>query len=445
MSRSPTLFWRTFLLVSLALLASLLAWFQSFRAFEHEPRAQQIAQQLVSIVNVTRSALLYSDPTARRDLLAELADNEGIRIVPREPGDRAIDHPGTALAKLVRAKVQQRLGADTRLASEVNGVAGNWISFSIEGDAYWVFVERDPLSRNLGTQWTRWALIAALLSLLAAVAITRVVNLPLARLARAAGDLGAGRIPADLPERGPAEIRRVNQSFNRMVGDLQALDQDRAVLLAGISHDLRTPLTRLRLEAEMSATTDAARAAMVADIDQMDAAIGQFLDYARSQPREPARCIDLSALVAACAARHRAEPALNLDITPGIEMRGHPTDLQRAIDNLIANALRYGVDPANPQTVTVSLRVQDETVWIEVIDHGPGIAAGAVDRLRRPFERGNVARNGDGGVGLGLAIVERIARMHGGTLQLLDAEASPRRGLRARLALPYQPDAASGA
>jgi two-component system osmolarity sensor histidine kinase EnvZ len=216
-------------------------------------------------------------------------------------------------------------------------------------------------------------------------------------------------------------------------------------MLAGVLHDLRTPLTRLRLEAEMSATTDAARAAMVADINQMDAAIGQFLDYARSQPREPARCIDLSALVAACAARHRAEPAFNLDIAPGIEMRGHPTDLQRAIDNLIANALRYGVDPANPKPVTVSLRMQDETVWIEVIDQGPGIAAGAVDRLRRPFERGNVARNGDGGVGLGLAIVERIARIHGGTLQLLDADASPRRGLRARLALPYQPDAASGA
>lgn len=438
MIRSPTLFWRTFLLVAVVLLASLLAWFQSFRVFEREPRAQQIAQQLVSIVSITRSALLYSDPAARRDLLAELAENEGIRIMPREPADRVVDQAHNPLADLVRAKVRERLGTDTRLASEVNGVPGNWISFSIEGDAYWVFVERDPLTRDLGTQWIRWAVIATALSLLAAIAITRVVNLPLARLARAAADLGAGRTPANLPDSGPPEIRRVNQSFNRMVGDLQALDQDRAVLLAGISHDLRTPLTRLRLEAEMSASTDAARAAMVADIEQMDAVIGQFLDYARSQPREPAQTVDLSALLVACAARHRTEPALQLDIAPGIEIRGHPTDLQRAIDNLIANALRYGVDPAQPSAVTVSLHAQGDTAAVEVVDHGPGIAAEAAERLRRPFERGNAARSGDGGVGLGLAIVERVARMHGGTLALLDADTAPRRGLRARLTLPRQ-------
>ena len=436
MMRSPTLFWRTFLLVALVLLASLLAWFQSFRVFEREPRAQQIAQQLVSIVSITRSALLYSDPAARRDLLAELADNDGIRIMPREPGDREEDHPRTPLADQVRAKVQERLGADTRLASEVNGIAGNWISFSIEGDAYWVFVERDPLSRDLGTQWIRWALIATLLSLLAAIAITRVVNLPLARLARAATDLGAGRTPATLPDRGPAEIRRVNQSFNRMVGDLQALDQDRAVLLAGISHDLRTPLTRLRLEAEMSARTESARAAMVADIEQMDAAIGQFLDYARTESREPARTVDLSALLSACAARHRADPPLRLDIASGIEVRGHATDLQRAADNLIVNALRYGIDPAHPQPVTVSLREHGDTVSVEVVDRGPGIDANTTERLRRPFERGNAARSGDGGVGLGLAIVDRIARAHGGQLELLDTETEPRRGLRARLTLP---------
>ena len=148
MIRSPTLFWRTFLLVAVVLLASLLAWFQSFRVFEREPRAQQIAQQLVSIVSITRSALLYSDPAARRDLLAELADNEGIRIMPREPADRVVDQAHNPLADLVRAKVRERLGTDTRLASEVNGVPGNWISFSIEGDAYWVFVESIFLWRD---------------------------------------------------------------------------------------------------------------------------------------------------------------------------------------------------------------------------------------------------------------------------------------------------------
>jgi two-component system osmolarity sensor histidine kinase EnvZ len=436
MLRSPTLFWRTFLLIAVLMLASLLTWFQSFRVFEREPRAQQIAQQLASIVSITRSALLYSDPAARRDLLAELADNEGVRIVPLEAADRVVDHTGSPLADLVHARLRTRLGEATRFASEVNGVSGNWISFAIEGDAYWVFVDRDPLTRDLGTQWIRWALIALLLSVLAAVAITRVVNQPLARLSRAAADLGGGGVPAALPERGPPEIQQVNRSFNRMVSDLQLLEQDRAVLLAGISHDLRTPLTRLRLEAEMSASSDAARAAMVADVEQMDAVIGQFLDYARGQPRESAQALDLSSLVSMCASRHRAEPALHVEIAPGITVRGHAVELHRALDNLIANALRHGVDPSGASPVTVRLQADDDQAWIDVIDRGPGIAPEAVDRLRRPFERGNAARSGDGGVGLGLAIVDRIARMHGGTLELRVADPATRRGLRARLTLP---------
>jgi two-component system osmolarity sensor histidine kinase EnvZ len=98
--------------------------------------------------------------------------------------------------------------------------------------------------------------------------------------------------------------------------------------------------------------------------------------------------------------------------------------------------LRYGIDPAHPQPVTVSLREHGDTVSVEVVDRGPGIDANTTERLRRPFERGNAARSGDGGVGLGLAIVDRIARAHGGQLELLDTETEPRRGLRARLTLP---------
>jgi len=180
MLRSPSLFWRTFLLIVLLILASLAAWVQSFRVFEREPRAHQIAQQVVSIVNITRSALLYSDPALRRELLAELADNEGIRIVPLEAADRTEDFPDRPLVKLVRDEVVAQLGPQTRLAAAVNGVPGNWVSFTIEGDAYWVYIDRDPLTRDTGTQWVRWAIMAMLLSLLAAIAITRVVNLPLA-------------------------------------------------------------------------------------------------------------------------------------------------------------------------------------------------------------------------------------------------------------------------
>lgn len=436
--RRPSLFWRTFLLILLLIAAILLAWLQSFRLFDREPRAQQIAQQIVSIVNVTRSALLYSEPALRRELLLDLADNEGIRIVPLERSDTLEPLPDSALAQLTARKVLEQLGPQTRLAESVNGVAGIWVSFDIDEDAYWVFIDRDPLARRAGTQWIRWAAVSMLLSLLAAVAITRVVNRPLKRLSDAAREFGAGRIPPPLPERGPAEIRAVNQSFNRMVEDLNKLEQDRAVLLAGISHDLRTPLARLRLEIEMSGLPEDTRTLMTGDIEQMDSIVRQFLDYARPEPQQPKAEIDLSALVAEAIAHSRlAERAgveLNTNIPPGITVEGHRTELARALDNLLTNADRYGSDPDSGRLrLDIGLRIRGPTAVVDVADRGPGIPADEIDRLRRPFERGEAARTGGTGAGLGLAIVDRIARLHGGRIEIAP---NPPRGLRTSLVLP---------
>lgn len=436
--RSPSLFWRTFLLILLLIAASLAAWVQSFRVFEREPRAQQIAQQVVSIVNLTRSALLYSDPAARRFLLAELADDEGIRIVPLEPADQVKPFPDIPLIGLVSKEVVERLGPDTRIAAEVNGIAGIWVSFDIDGDGYWVFIERDPLAREAGTQWVRWAIASMLLSMLAAIAITSVVNRPLKRLSNAARELGAGRTPAPLPDAGPVEIRTVNASFNRMVGDLAKLEQDRAVLLAGISHDLRTPLARLRLDLEINDLPEAARTAMIGDIEQIDAIVGQFLDYARPAPQQAREGIDLSALVEEVVSHARLDERdgtrVERRIAPEVRMAGYRTELARALENLLANAVRYGRDPeTGTLELGVELRIDGHQAVIAIADRGPGIAPDAVERLVRPFERGETARSGHAGAGLGLAIVDRVARLHGGTLAL---EPNPPRGLRAQLRLP---------
>lgn len=438
MKRPPTLFWRTFGLIVLLIVASVLAWVQSWRVLEREPRAHQIAQQMISIVNITRAALLFSDAGLRHDLLRELADNEGVRIVPREPDDELTDLPDSELTRLVDAKLRAALGPQTRLAASVNGAPGSWVSFGIDGDDYWVYIERDPQARDFGTQWVSWAVAAALLSLLAAAAITRVVNRPLARLSQAARELGAGHRPATLPEAGPAEILTVNQSFNRMVADLDKLEQDRALLLAGVSHDLRTPLTRLRLEIEINALPAEAHAAMSADIEQIDATLSQFLDYARGEPQRPAEEVDLSALAAEVAARQRRDGELDTAIAPGLRVRGQRAELARALDNLLGNAARYGRGADGRLRLRLALRVEDGQAVIEVADQGPGIAAADVERLLRPFERGDSARGGSG-AGLGLAIVARIARMHGGRFDLLQ---NAPQGLCARLRLPLAPAAA---
>lgn len=432
-----SLFWRTFLLIVFFLAVALVAWLQSFRAFEREPRAQTIANQVVAVVNVTRSALLFSDPLSRRELLADLADNEGIRIAPKEPNDIITPLPDIPLVRLVSARIAERLGPTTRLAAEVNSVPGIWVSFAIEDDAYWVIIDRDPLARELGRQWVGWAAAALVLSLLAAVAITRALNRPLKQLIASARAIGAGRTPDPLPASGPVEIRTVNQSFNRMVADLAQIELDRAVLLAGISHDLRTPLTRMRLELEMSPLPDETRAAMVSDIEQMDAIVRQFLDYARATPQSPRERLDLSVLLAAAISRARidsmADVTLHTSIDPGIGVDGHATELARALDNLITNALRYGHEPDGRLSLDIGCRRDGAEALITVADRGPGIAGDSVERVLRPFERGEAARSGTTGAGLGLAIVERIARQHGGRFELA---ANAPRGLRAQLRLP---------
>jgi two-component system, OmpR family, osmolarity sensor histidine kinase EnvZ len=438
---SPSLFWRTLLLVLLLIVASLAAWLQSFRVFERAPRAQTIAQQVVSVVNITRAALLYSDPFVRRELLAELAANEGVRIYPLEASDAVAPLPDGPLIKLAEQGIVERLGPGTQLAAEVNGTRGLWVSLAIEDDRYWVFLDRDPVARTYGTQWIGWAAIALLLSLIGAVVITRLINRPLAELSRAAAELGSGRQPPVLPEKGPVEIRTVNENFNRMVGDLGKLEADRAVLLAGISHDLRTPLTRLRLELEMAKVPDETRDAMVGDIEQVDGIVRQFLDYARKAPQAPAEELELAPLIEAAVRRVRVdgEPSAHVELrlAPNLRARGHRSELERALDNLLTNAVRYGRDPKTGKLkVTVSLVRADDLAVIGVADQGPGVPHEQIERLMRPFERGEAARSGSSGAGLGLPIVDRIARMHGGNLRLL---ANAPSGLRAELALPALP------
>ncbi len=445
--RSPPLFWRTFLLIVSLAVASLAAWIPTVRVFEREPRAHQIAEQVVSIIHATRIALVYSDPERRRALLADLLENESLRVVPLEPSDQMEPIRDSALLRLVEGEVQRRLGTNTRLASKVNGISGFWVSFSIDDDAYWVYIERDLLRTDGGHGWEAWAILATVVSLLVAIAVARLVNRPLAELSSAARELGAGRTPVPLPDSGPPEIRTVNQSFNRMVSDLEKVNHDRAILLAGVSHDLRTPLTRMRLELEMSALPDESREAMVGDLEQMDLIVRQFLDYALPAPQRGPEEVDLSALVREVAARNRrkasvadstapadeAQPVVREDVQEGIRVHGYRTELVRCLDNLIGNALRYGRDAQGRLELEIALRGEASQAVLVVADQGPGIAQQDIERLVRPFERGEAARSGASGAGLGLAIVARVVQLHGAQLHF---GANTPNGLRIEIRLP---------
>lgn len=427
-----TLLWRTFLLIASLMVAAVLAWVTLFIRAEREPRAQQLAQMVASVVNLTRSALISAQPDRRRELLLELSDREGIRVYPAEEDDAVAPLPEDApLLQLVAAEVRRQLGPETRFSLAHEGEAGFWVSFRIDGvDEYWLMLPAERVVRANPLRWLGWGAATLLLALAGAYLIVFRITRPLKGLAAAAADIGLGRHPVTLKESGPGEIRQVTRAFNEMSNDLARLDEDRALILAGISHDLRTPLTRLRLAAEMSAD-ETARGDIAADIDEMDKIIGQFLDFARDAEGEAPEPTDLNAVV-----RHIAEPllkrgaalVLRLDHIPFWNLR--PLGMLRVAANLINNALLYGGETAPVEIVT---RREDDVLVLEVMDRGPGVPPEEVERLKRPFARLENARTDTGGAGLGLAIVDRIARSHGGRLELLAREGG---GLIARVSLP---------
>jgi len=250
---------------------------------------------------------------------------------------------------------------------------------------------------------------------------------PLAAMRRAALRLGRGQPHEPLPEKGPRELRTVVAAFNRMAANLETMERDRAMVLAGISHDLRTPLSRLRLALEMSGADAQASDAMIADIDEIDAIIGQFLDFARGADEQKQEH-DLGEVLGELADHYtRNGKDVRLIDHPVKPFRFARMAVRRAVANLIDNALRYAGEP-----VELELVARNPEVAIEVRDLGPGVPPNEVERLKRPFTRLDDSRAGHGGSGLGLAIVERTAQAHGGRLDLVPR--SPR-GLIARLAL----------
>ncbi|AME24595.1 MULTISPECIES: ATP-binding protein [Burkholderiaceae] len=421
------LFWRTFALIALLIAVSIAAWFQSFRVIEREPRAQRVALQLVAVVKLTRTALLYSDPDLRRALLQDLESNEGVRVYPRETTDKYRLQPDESLNRLIERDVRGRLGNDTVIAQSVNDIPGVWISFKIDDDDYWVALDRDQLDTVTGLQWAGWGIFALALSLFGAAFITSLVNRPFARLALAARKVGSGQSPEPLPERGMGVAAETNRSFNQMVQDLEQLDADRALMLAGISHDLRTPLARLRLETEMSPSDEATKLAMVDDIEQMDMIIGRFLDYARPMQRM-AEAVDLSMIGGEMTARFLTEEGvvMKTDLAQGAIVEGDPTDVRRVIGNLLENARKYGRSAADDVArITLQTRVNHGRVELSVMDEGRGIPEDQVALITRPFYRVDTARTQANGTGLGMAIVQRLVTRQRGTLRLRNRSPHP--------------------
>ncbi|HEX7387289.1 MAG TPA: ATP-binding protein [Castellaniella sp.] len=433
------LFSRSFLLIGFLMLVSLGAWLQIAFNIEEGPRASQMAQRVASTVSITRSALVYAPPQVRPALLLDLATKESLRVQPRATTDVMEPLPDTAYWDHVSAEIRNQLGKQTVMMWSVNQVPGIWISFHIDNDQYWLVFDRDQLRLTTGREWLGWISATLLLALLGAAISVRFINQPLARLAKVTQQLARGETPTPLSEKGPTEIRDLNTAFNRMARDLRQNEADRELMLAGISHDLRTPLARMRLEIEMSHMTDEARQAIDEDLAQINHSIGQLMEYARPAGQVPEAGIDVSRVLQDLFERERSHTEslggeLKSDIATGLQARISANDLKRIVSNLIENARRYGRSPSDDRAhISLSAYQVGNLLRIDVQDRGVGIPHGDIQRLLRPFARGETARTGVSGAGLGLAIVERLLGQVGGKFELIS---TPSQGLVARIEIP---------
>jgi two-component system osmolarity sensor histidine kinase EnvZ len=417
-----SLFGRLTLLLILVVAIVTAATILFFRHDRATLLARQFGETKIVQLQALRAALGATDSTERRETLRDIGRQYGVRIIPEAErplvGAPAI---GSEMADL-EDRLRESFGTGTQLRIaprqqllfvrvDANG-AGYWVGFPLPGR---------PAGEDIPSRALIWSLALAAALLIAAYIFTRFLARPLRRLDDAVERVGRGEIPPPLPETGPSEIVHLNRGFNRMTANLQQLEQDRALLLAGVSHDLRTPLARLRVGLELETQDPQMKQGMADDIDEMDRIIGQFLDFARGDETTAFEHADLNEVVGGAVERYvRAgkDVRFTARVLPPIPLRR--TALSRLLANLIDNALAYGAPP-----VDVTIVQSGEHAIIEVADRGPGIPATEVDRLKQPFTRASAARtsaSGVAGAGLGLAIVERVARMHGGTLDLLPRE-----------------------
>ncbi|WP_419819866.1 ATP-binding protein [Acinetobacter sp.] len=272
-----------------------------------------------------------------------------------------------------------------------------------------------------------WLLGIPLIAAVIILTLVRQLNRPLRRLQHAANNYSkTGKAPYLETNHGPQEIREVNQAFNHMVYTLEQTERDRQIMLAGISHDLRTPLTRIRLSAEMMSDDDFLKEGLIYDVDDMDAILSQFISYMRDGSDEELQDTNINALLQELIIQFKP---LDIQFTPQElpVITARSLSLKRLIGNLINNSKRYGAEP-----IELSAFVEDEHIKICVADNGEGIPEDQIEGLMQPFVRGDAARTVQGS-GLGLAIVKRIVDIHQGELLISNR---PEGGLQAIISLP---------
>ncbi len=371
----------------------------------------------------------WASPLSERAAIAKAA---GLQLVAED--DVPIGEQHWPYSDIFSEQMRTELGEDTRVQIRAQNPPSLWVHAPELGPD-WIRVPLYPHPLRGQRVWNlvAWFLGIGLLSTGAAWIFVSQLSAPLKRLVIAARLFGQGRsvrLPVDVDT--ASEMAEVYRAFNQMTDDVEQAGRERELMLAGVSHDLRTPLTRLRLSLELLDSDNELTSDMVRDIEDMNAILDQFLAFIRDGRDEPMETCDLSELINSVVApfsQQGHEIRVCLEVMPSLPLRR--VSMKRLLVNLLENALRYG-----GQGIEVAASVvHDEDVpyvAISVLDRGDGVNPEDLQRMFNPFIRGDQARGGQG-AGLGLAIVQRIAAQHGGNVELHNRAGG---GLEATVCLP---------
>ena len=426
MKRAPTTFslmlGLLFLALALALAIAAILSIRASRRVTGETYGRLVAATAIATDELSRR----TDPAAQH-ALAKLADLDVHIETSAPPASTAL-----RIAPVVSDIGQttgHELGDPSRVVVSQSSDSQIWVR-SANDPTHWISLHALSYHRQMLRSTLMTTLIAGLIALAMASAAARVLTRPLEHLSANATALLAGVPMRDTLNGSPLEVRQLATAIGIAGEQQRHVARERELMLAGISHDLRTPLARLRLALELGDANDPQRCeAMVADLEELDNALEQCLSFVRDGRDEPLRDIDIATLAGQLLAAHARTDDWQLDGPAQLQAVVRPTLLRRAIGNLMDNAERHGAPPFR-----LSLTADHDALVIRVADHGLGVTPELLHRLGQPFLRGDHART-NAGSGLGLSIVKRAAELHGGNLWLEPRKANGR-GLVATIRIP---------
>ncbi len=384
-----------------------------------QPMAARSADDLAAKISLAAKTWVELPPSTRTDFEMEMAFRHDLELgAATKP--LAETAPPTWFGDLLVEALGQRMGQPITL---MRGPAADWV---------WLDIQAADKVLRVGFNQNRYALqaplaavgvflLGAALTVVTALLLVGRVSRQLNSLAEKAGEVGQGRDPVPLPETGPKEIRELTAAFNRMAGEVHALLENRTVLLSGISHDLRTPITRMKLALSMLDDADATQVGrMERDLDEMNRLISDMLVFARALQANALDECDLVALLDELAeTAARLGPVVWHPPEKDCGVRLGEAALRRVVGNLLDNARRYGGEAA----VELELACAEREARISVLDRGPGIPEAQREAVFRPFHRLEGSRSRDsGGSGLGLAIARQLADAHGWRIEFRHRE-----------------------